>query len=343
MNKATLPFISFNHAEKLVKECLKTQLAVILRGSPSSGKTAIGYKIAKEASLEPVVFSLLDHEPTDISGLPNLSGSKATFQTFDTFPIEGDELPEGKVGWLIMLDEFSSGTRAMQAAANKLLYERMVGNKKLHERCYVIAMGNLATDNAFVIEEPQHTKSRMVHLFVQQDINEWIEWAFKSGIDTRVIAYAEMKPTVITKYDPQSVDINYPCARTMAMLSDLIKGNNVTRNILPLIQGVIGTGNGLEFYNFCQLRDELPSISDILKEPLTTPVPDKMQHRYCLSTLIAEHFNEETAETLVQYIQRMNMEAQYFIFRASVLRNPKLISLPQIRDFCAEISAKYNK
>lgn len=109
--------VSFNTAEKLVKLALMRGLAVMLHGSPSSGKTAIGSKVAKEANLEPITFSLLDHEPTDICGLPDLRGEKATFKPFDTFPIVGDPLPEGKNGWLIMLDEFSSGGRAMQAAA----------------------------------------------------------------------------------------------------------------------------------------------------------------------------------------------------------------------------------
>lgn len=110
-------FLSFNQARTLVSHALKSEASPMLHGSPSSGKTAIGNLIAKQANLEPIVFSLLDHEPSDISGLPDLKGDKATFKPFDTFPIVGDPLPAGKNGWLIMLDEFASGNRAMQAAA----------------------------------------------------------------------------------------------------------------------------------------------------------------------------------------------------------------------------------
>ena len=337
----TLPFITFDHAETLVKKCLKAQLAVILRGSPSSGKTAIGFKIAKQAKLIPIVFSLMDHEPTDICGLPDLTGSKATFKAFDTFPLEGDEVPTGSNGWLICLDEFSSGTRAMQAAANRLLYERMVGNKKLHDQVYVIAMGNLASDNAFVIEEPAHTKSRMAHLFVQQDIKEWVSWAFKAQLDNRVVAYAEMKPQLITRYDPNHVDINYPCARTMEMLSKIIKGDEFTRDILPLVQGVLGQGAGLEFYNFCQLINELPSIDKILAEPESVDVPTKANYKYALCNLISEHFTAENADQLMVFIKRMPQDSQYFIFRAAVMRDTKLMNVPVIRDWCKTIADRY--
>lgn len=338
---SALPFISFQHAERLVKTALSAGLSIKLSGSPSSGKTAIGYKIARENDLVPIVFSLMDHEPTDICGLPDLSGEKATFKPFDTFPLEGEELPEGKRGWLVMLDEHSSGTRAMQAASNKLLYERMVGNKPLHPLCAVMAMGNLATDNAYVIEEPAHTKSRMAHLYVQQDIGEWVDWAFKAELDSRVISYAEMKPTLITKYDPEHVDINYPCARTMEMLSDVIKGESVDRPLLPLVQGILGQGAGLEFYNFCQLKDELPTIQEILAEPTTTLVPTKTNHLYALCNLISEHFTPEQATTLMDYILRLPTDKQYFIFRAAVMRDPKLIRHEGLSDWCMQISEKY--
>ncbi len=109
--KSTLPFVTFDHAQKLVVSALSAGLAVILRGSPSSGKTAIGAKVAKAAGLKPIVFSLMDHDPTDISGLPDLAGDKATFKPFDTFPVEGDPLTAGCKGWLLCLDEFSSVTR----------------------------------------------------------------------------------------------------------------------------------------------------------------------------------------------------------------------------------------
>lgn len=338
---STIPFISFDQAEKLVKLALSKGITPYLKGSPSSGKTAIGTKIAKQANLKPIVFSLLDHDPTDMSGLPDLSGSKACFKPFDTFPIKGDPLPEGKQGWLICLDEFASGTTSMQAAANRLLYERMVGDKPLHPKAFVIAMGNLATDNAYVIEEPAHTKSRAMHLYVQQDIKEWITWAISAGVDSRVIAYAEMKPQLITKYDPDHVGINYPCARTMEMLSQIVKDTQLERWVLPAIQGVVGEGVGLEFYNFCQLANSLPTLEAILKNPTGATVPTQANQRYVLGAMLGDSFNKENAEVLLSYITRFPEDTQYFILRSAIHRDKTLINIPSVRDWSRPICAKY--
>lgn len=335
--------ISFNKAEKLLKLGLSSGLAVMLSGSPSSGKTAIGFKVAKEANLEPIVFSLLDHEPTDICGLPDLAGEKAVFKPFDTFPIKGDDLPAGKNGWLIMLDEFASGTRAMQAAANRLIYERMIGNLNLHPNARVVAMGNLASDNAFVVAMPQHTKSRQAHLFVHQELDEWTDWAISAGVDGRVIAQVQAKPTFLTKYDPDNVDANYPCARTLVMASDVIKGADFERWMLPLVQGILGEGSGLEFYNFCRLVDELPTLKDILAKPETTAVPTKQSYKYATAMIVSEGLSKDNAEDLMKYIQRLPTDLQYFIFRTACRRNLALSAVDVIGKWATGISNKYMK
>jgi hypothetical protein len=330
------PVITFNHAHRLVKHSLMRGAAIMLRGSPSSGKTAVGYKVAKECKFTPIVFSLLDHDPVDIAGLPDLSGNKATFKTFDTFPIAGDHLPEGSNGWLIMLDEFCSGTRAMQSAANRLLYERMVGNHQLHERAFVMAMGNLDTDNAFVQEMPAHTKSRQIHLYVTQDIQEWIEWAIEADLDKRVISYAMSKPTTITKYDPEYVGINYPCARTMEMLSEQIKGAEVTRDLLPLVQGTIGEGVGLEFYNFTQLSDKLPDMKEVLRSPSTAPLPEKMAYKWAMAGIIVEAFSTANAASLMTYLARLPKDYQYIILRMSIQSDSSILSNSEVDAWVTE-------
>jgi len=335
--------VSFNNAEKLTKLALMKGLAVMLHGSPSSGKTAIGSKIAKQANLKSITFSLLDHEPTDICGLPDLRGEKATFKPFDTFPVEGDPLPEDKNGWLIMLDEFSSGGRAMQAAANKLLYERLVGSKNLHPNARVMAMGNLSSDNAFVVGMPQHTKSRQAHLFVHQDLEEWTDWALGADINRTLIAYVQAKPALLTKYDPDNIDVNYSCARTLEMASDALKDSTFERWMLPLIQGILGTGVGLEFYNFSKYSAELPTLKEIILNPDEVKIPTQQSYKFALALIISDSLNKDNAAQVMKFIERLSTDLQYFIFRAACRRNSALAAVPAIEKWATGISNKYCK
>lgn len=338
------PFMTFNQAQEATTHLLKKGISVLLHGSPSSGKTALGYKIAKQYSLKPILFSAMDHDPVDLSGLPDLAGDKATFKPFDTFPISTDSIPTGYKGWLIILDELLSGSKAMQAACNKLLYERMVGDKELHPAALVVGMGNLQEDKAFVVTPPAHSLSRSTHLYVRQDIDEWVEWALNKGVDKRVISYASYKPTSVTKYDPDYVDINYPCARTLEMVSDTISGiDEVGSWLLPIIQGQLGIGAGLEFYNFCRLGSNLPTFEEILANPTDTPCPRNPAERYVLGTLIAEKVTPDTFESIHTYISKFPMDVQYFMLRMCLVTNRDLITHPLVQDWCTALTKRLHK
>lgn len=343
-NTPNFPMVTFNQAYNLLSHALPRGAAVMLHGSPSSGKTAIGNKVAKDFKLMPIVFSLMDHVPEDISGLPDLSGEKATFKPFDTFPVKGDKVPAGYNGWLIILDEYTSGSPSMKAAANKIIYERMVGNHKLHPKAFVVGMGNLSTDNAFVLETPSHAVSRQIHLYVEQDITEWTDWAIQDGLDSRVVTYAMSKPTLITQFDPEFVGINYPCARTMETLSNQVKGESLDdRELLPIIQGTVGQGPGLEFYNFCKLADQLPTINQIKDDPYGCTIPQKMGHRWALTGMLVEHFKPDAVATLMPYILRLTKDAQYILIKLATRKDPSIVTEPEVATWLRTNAAYFAK
>lgn len=226
---------------------------------------------------------------------------------------------------------------------NKLLYERKIGTKDLHPNARVMAMGNLIEDNAYVLETPTHTKSRQVHFYVRQDCREWVEWALKADIDMRVIAFANSAPTMLSKFDPDSVDINYPCARTLETLSNNVKTLPVIeRTYLPLLQGIIGVGAGLQFYNFCQLSDKIPTIDDMLANPTGVIIPTESSYRHAMSGILAENLSEANGATLLQCILRLPMEYQHFVFSAACSRKPALLhKVEEIGEWADAVADKY--
>lgn len=325
--------VSPKQAKELVIHALKSNVVPMLHGSPATSKSSIVKSIAEDANFDLIDLRLSQCDPTDLLGLPHFFNGRAAYNPFDIFPIEGDELPEGKSGWLLFLDEFNSCSRATQAAAYKITLDRMVGQHKLHPKVKVVLAGNLMTDNAIVNEMSTAMQSRLVHLEVQMNKEDWIEWAIDNEIDTRVITFIEYRPALLNKFDPDHNDKTYPCARTWEFTSRLIKGQNLERKILPLIQGTLGEGTGLEFYNFTQLKDELPSLKDVLDNPTETPVPEKSSHKYAMASLLTESFSPETSERLMEYVLRFPMEYQYLIIRMAIKTNNTLLSIPAIDDW----------
>ena len=142
--------VKISQAIPMLASFIRAKLVPMLVGSPGCGKSQIIYKIAQDYNLKVIDLRLAQCDPTDLAGFPTVNGKKADYLPMAHFPIEGDEIPKGYSGWLLFLDEMTSAPPAIQAAAYKLILDRMVGSHHLHKNVAIVGAGNLETDNAIV-------------------------------------------------------------------------------------------------------------------------------------------------------------------------------------------------
>lgn len=304
-------------AKELIVTAMKVQLPVMLLGQPGAGKSNICRQIAEQFNLEFIDIRLSNHDITDFMGLPNFkeyssSGSKRSeFVPFDLFPLEDDVIPEGKKGWLVILDEITSCSRSMQVASYQLLLDRQVGGKNLHPNCFVVAAGNRLEDKAVVNQLSSALKSRMITLRVEIDPEQWIDdYAIPNQLDPRVIGYVKSNPLVLKDFDPESESDAYCCPRSLDLLSRLIKGTKITQSLIPLIAGTIGDHRAGEFFACCKLLDSCKiTPEDVMADPFTTDMPrdDKGNNDTCISwmfiTSLAQYVTDKRINALIAFEQ----------------------------------------
>lgn len=109
--------ITMATAKELVMDVLKARLVPFLQSSPGIGKSALAKEIAEDNNLKMIDIRLSQMDPSDLQGFPMKIEDKAGYLPMNTFPIEGDPLPEGKDGWILLLDEMNSAPMSVQAAA----------------------------------------------------------------------------------------------------------------------------------------------------------------------------------------------------------------------------------
>lgn len=335
--------VSPSQAKELVIHAIKRKVVPMLHGSPSSGKSSIVHQIAKMANFEVIDIRLSQFDPVFLLGLPDVEDHLAKLIPFEVFPLERTPLPKGKSGWLIFLDEFNSCSRAVQAACYKPVLDRMIGQEYLHPKAHIVLAGNLATDNAIVNEMSTAMQSRVVHLEVSMNHADWIKWAIESDIDPKIITYIEHKPSILMKFDPNHDDKTYPCPRGWEFVSKIIVDTPFERDLLPLVQGAIGEGAGLEFYNFCQLKAHIPTFQQIISNPDTCEIPDKPSYKYLLASLITEHLDINNAPAVMTYLARMPTEYCYLVVRMGIRMKPKLLEVPAIDDWVTYNAEKFYK
>lgn len=325
-----------------VTRLIQANIVPFVQASPGVGKSAVINQIAAEYNLEVIDLRLASSDPTDLSGLPHFytdsnGRTKAEYATFNTFPLENDPLPVGKDGWLLFLDEFSSAPKSVQAPAYKLVLDRMVGQNKLHEKVAIVAAGNKATDNAIVIKLSTALQSRVAHLFLDVDKKEWVDWAIKAGIDSRIIGLIEFAPGNLHNFDPNHTDNTFSCPRTLEMLSRAVKGHQVTVDDYDLIEGIIGKGAATEFITFCDIYQSLPPIGDIIKDPVGCVLPAEKSQRYALATYVADNMDKNNAAPLVDYLKRMDVDFRVVAVRMANARVAGINMVPAVNQMIREL------
>lgn len=324
--KASLGTIS-----QFIPDLCLNKIAVMISGDPAIGKSSVVHNFAKKNKLKLIDERLLQCDPTDLKGLPATSEDKAMYKPFDTFPIEGDKIPDGYNGWLIFLDEFNSASPAVQAAAYKLVLDRKVGNHKLHDKCYIVACGNLETSNAYVVPMNTALISRFAQFQAEFNLDEWKDWASANDIDTRILSFIGFKPQHAYTFTPDATS-SYACPRTWEMVSKLIKDKTELSSMLVLLSGLVGQGVATEFLAYNKLYAEIPSIESLLENP-NQALPKNLGMQWAIMGMLCHHINKDNAKTLYKVIEQLPPELQMCLVKDLLKRNTTIITVTLLKEF----------
>lgn len=311
--------------KKHVIRCMKAGLVPFIQSSPAMGKSAIVASIAKEYGLELIDHRLSTSAPEDLSGLPHFADGKASFLPFDTFPTEDQELPAGKQGWLLFLDEMNSATKMVQAAAYKLVLDKMVGLKKLHPNVVIVCAGNLSTDRAIVNPMSTAMQSRLVHLIMELDFKEFLEDVMLTQRwDSRIVAFLNYKPGFLHDFKPDHNEHTFCAPRTWEFLNKLIKDQPILDEDAALYAGTITSGVAVDFVQFTKVYESLPKLEDVVKDPEHTPMPGDSATRYATITHLLEYVEEKNFDPISLFVDRLPPEFRVLFYRGLLIQKPEL-------------------
>lgn len=328
------PRMKPSQAKAAAIACIVAGLVPFIQSSPGLGKSSLVREIAKEGNLHLIDVRLSQSAPEDLQGLPMKSiinkVERAQFTPFDTFPLEGDPLPPGKTGWVLFLDEFNSASKSVQAAAYKLVLDRLVGNYKLHPKVAIVCAGNLQSDKAIVNQMSTAMQSRLIHIIMEADKDEWVDWATGAGVDFRTIGFIEFQPKKLHLFNPDHQELTFPCPRTWEFTSNLIQSKQDVSDMLPLLSGVVGPGVALEFVKFCEEYTRIPKLSAIVNDPKNTMVPQEMSTRFAVLTMLMANSNVGNIKPMVEYIARFRPEEKIIFYRGALNRDPALRDVDEV-------------
>ncbi len=333
--------LTYWQAREEIMNALASGITPMLTSSPGMGKSAMYYSIAEECYLELIDCRISQLPPEDLCGLPmrvTVNGqTKATYATFDMFPTPDTPLPPGKKGWLLLLDEFNSGSRATTAASYKLIFDRMVGQTPLHPNVFIAAAGNLETDNAIVNPQGTAVQSRLVHYTLGLDFEAFMDNAIKKGYDSRILGFLNFQPDLLHKFDPDHQDKTFPCPRTWEFASKLIARTKTEDVTVYRLASAVGSAAAVSCHTFLREFANLPTYNQILTNPEDTDMPSNPATKWALVSMLFNKPIDQDFETILPYVNRMDSEFRALFVRGIIRKWPELRRNSKFMNFSKDL------
>jgi len=331
-------------AEELVMDVLKPRLVPSLISSPGIGKSALAAGIAQKYNMKLIDIRLSQMDPSDLNGFPFLQKAsndaqvtKAGYVPMDIFPVVGDPLPkdpEGNdyKGWIVLLDEFNSAPLSVQAAAYKIVLDRMVGMHPMHPKCFTITAGNLSTDKAIVNRVSTAMQSRLIWLEIEVCSKAWQHWANTHDVDHRVKSFIQFKPDALHKFNPNHNEHTFPCPRTWEFMSKIISPwPEIATGKLPLLAGTVGEGMGREFFAYTKVYKQIPTIQEIIRNPMAVQLTREPSLQHALAGLVAHHMTIENSDALMHFVCRLEIDFQGIVLRAAIAKDVRVMETLEVK------------
>lgn len=255
---------------------------VMLWGPPGVGKSQMVAQIADKHKVPVIDIRLSQMEPTDLRGIPFRLDDMVEWAIPAMLP---DAVRHGAEG-VLFLDEITSAAPTVSAAAYQLILDRRLGEYRVPDGWAIFAAGNRQGDRGVTYSMPAPLANRFSHYEVEAHLDDWVAWAYKNGIDERVIAFLRFRPELLFDFDPAHNPVAFPSPRSWEFAHRAIQKFIDNPDLLvSALQGCVGPAAGIELKAFVDNLDNLPDIDAIVRGE-DVVVPKEIDLQYAVASAL---------------------------------------------------------
>ncbi|MEA3228833.1 MAG: MoxR family ATPase [Campylobacterota bacterium] len=244
---------------KTISALVQEKVPTFLWGAPGIGKSSIIKQIALEKEIGFIDLRLALMDPTDLKGIPfyDKESHTALWAPPAFLPKDGEGI--------LFLDELNSAPPSVQASAYQLILDRKVGEYELPDGWAIVSAGNREGDRGVTYRMPSPLANRFVHFEMDVNIDDWRFWAYKKGIDNRIISYISYKNEDLFSFSAKNDTKSFATPRSWEYVHNILQTNLDKNLLLDTIGGAIGKEIAVNFLGFIKVMDRVPDIESILE------------------------------------------------------------------------------
>ena len=133
---------------------------VMIWGPPGVGKSQLVAQVAQQHEVPLIDIRLSQLEPSDLRGIPFRTDHHVEWAIPQMLP---DAARHGRSG-IMFLDEITSATPAVSAAAYQLILDRSLGEYRVPEGWVIFAAGNRQGDRGVTYSMPTPLALSLIHI-----------------------------------------------------------------------------------------------------------------------------------------------------------------------------------
>jgi len=249
---------------------------VMLWGPPGVGKSQIIAEVGLRHHAPVIDIRLSQMEPSDLRGIPFRNEDKVEWAAPAILP---DTDRHGSRG-ILFLDEIPSAPPSVSAAAYQLILDRRLGEYEIPDGWAIFAAGNRQGDRGVTYTMPAPLANRFSHFEVDINLDDWVAWAYRFGIDERIIAFLRFRPDLLFSFDPEHNPVAFPSPRSWEFTHRALQKFIDHKELLTgALQACVGQAAGIELTAFIASLDEMPDLDAICRgEDIAAPKEIDLQY-----------------------------------------------------------------
>jgi MoxR-like ATPase len=317
---------------------------VMLWGPPGVGKSQMVGQVAVKHGAPVIDIRLSQMEPSDLRGIPFRVEDRVDWAVPAMLP---NAERHGRRG-ILFLDEINSAPPAVSAAAYQLILDRRLGDYRVPDHWAIFAAGNRQGDRGVTYAMPAPLANRFSHFEVETHLDDWVAWAYASGIDERVIAFLRFRPELLFDFDPAHNPMAFPSPRSWEFAHrGLRKFEDHPRLLQGALQACVGPAAGIELHAFVNSLDQMPDLDAIIAGE-EVPVPREIDLQYAVAAALVgrairareEDHAEQVIGNILVYARRFPQREMGVMLVSDLHRaiGNELFEIPAFADWAKAIS-----
>ena len=241
---------------------------------------------------------------------------------------------------VLVIEEYGQASLDMKRGLATVIWNKMAGEHPIPAGFDIIILSNRPEDRSGVGKDYDFLINRRMQFQVKADPAAWTVWAHDHGISNATLAYADRRKTIV--FDGKMPEKQGPwmTPRSLVSLDKYYQYAHVQLHVpleepffYKMAASIVGHGGAIDYIAFAGLRDKLPSVAKIIKDPTGTPVPEQPDQQMFLAFDLASVVTRQTMKPVIAYVNRMPKDFSMAFFRSAMQRDKTLRSTTEFGDW----------